>query len=214
MTTSPASKEIRDLRQSAGLTQSQAAAIVHASLRSWQEWEAGDSAMHPGLWELFSERVSRPADIAMDPQNVDNFIADWKVMKPGRMALLAALDSEPIDYTLKAGDMVYSPHWWGGNRAFEVVDINWALGAGAFRLSAGGGVVVWPVAGKRRTPFAEQELAHVSNPHPAGTLAHDVWNRGYAGKPFTGHEGSVAELWHQAGAAARQQSKRQKGGAK
>ena len=49
----PAPADILAARQAAGLTQSQAAALVHGSLRAWQQWEAGDRRMHPGLWELF-----------------------------------------------------------------------------------------------------------------------------------------------------------------
>lgn len=40
-------------REAAGLTQTQAAGLVHGSLRTWQQWEAGDRRMHAGLWELF-----------------------------------------------------------------------------------------------------------------------------------------------------------------
>lgn len=49
----PASDEIRAGREAAGLTQSAAAALVHANLRSWQKWEAGERAMHHAFWELF-----------------------------------------------------------------------------------------------------------------------------------------------------------------
>lgn len=51
--TQPAPDEIRAGREAAGLTQSAAAALVHANLRSWQRWEAGERAMHPAFWELF-----------------------------------------------------------------------------------------------------------------------------------------------------------------
>lgn len=54
----PAPDEVRAAREAAGLTQKQAAALVYASLRNWQQWEQGEGAssarrMHPGLWELF-----------------------------------------------------------------------------------------------------------------------------------------------------------------
>lgn len=49
----PAPDEICAAREAAGLTQSAAAALVHANLRSWQKWEAGERAMHPAFWELF-----------------------------------------------------------------------------------------------------------------------------------------------------------------
>lgn len=54
----PSSAEVRAAREAAGLTQSQAAALVYASLRNWQQWEQGEGAsssrrMHPAIWELF-----------------------------------------------------------------------------------------------------------------------------------------------------------------
>jgi len=48
----PAPEAIRAARQAAGLTQTQAAELVHAGLRSWQQWEAGDRRMHPAIWDL------------------------------------------------------------------------------------------------------------------------------------------------------------------
>lgn len=51
--TSPTPDQVKAAREAAGLTQGQAAAITHSALRTWQQWEAGDRAMHPGLWELF-----------------------------------------------------------------------------------------------------------------------------------------------------------------
>ena len=53
MIANPSPAEIRQARELAGLSQTQAAALVHAGLRSWQHWEAGDRVMHPAFWELF-----------------------------------------------------------------------------------------------------------------------------------------------------------------
>lgn len=50
---SPTPAAIRDARAAADLTQTEAAQTVRASLRGWQQWEAGDRAMPPGLFELF-----------------------------------------------------------------------------------------------------------------------------------------------------------------
>ena len=50
---SPSPAAIREARLAAGLTQIEAAHTVSASLRAWQQWEAGDRAMPPGLFELF-----------------------------------------------------------------------------------------------------------------------------------------------------------------
>ena len=49
----PTPDEIRAARHRAGLSQSQAARLIHSTLRSWQAWEAGERRMHPGLWKLF-----------------------------------------------------------------------------------------------------------------------------------------------------------------
>lgn len=50
---SPTKDAIRAARKAAGLTQTQAGALVHTTVRVWQQWEAGDRAMHPAFWELF-----------------------------------------------------------------------------------------------------------------------------------------------------------------
>jgi DNA-binding transcriptional regulator YiaG len=52
-TSPPTAKQIRAAREAAGLTQAAAAALIHSTLRTWQDWEAGVARMHPGLFELF-----------------------------------------------------------------------------------------------------------------------------------------------------------------
>ena len=49
----PAPEAIRAARLAAGLSQTAAAQLIHSTLRTWQDWEAGVARMHPGLWELF-----------------------------------------------------------------------------------------------------------------------------------------------------------------
>lgn len=44
---------LRCQRQRAALTQSQAAKLVHVHTRTWQNWEAGKTKMHPAAYELF-----------------------------------------------------------------------------------------------------------------------------------------------------------------
>ena len=51
--TSPTPDAIRAARAAAGLTQTQAAALIYCTLRGWQDWEAGKRAMHPAFFELF-----------------------------------------------------------------------------------------------------------------------------------------------------------------
>lgn len=55
---SPEPAAIAAAREVAGLSQSAAAALVHSALRTWQQWEAGDRKMHPGLWELFRIKIA------------------------------------------------------------------------------------------------------------------------------------------------------------
>lgn len=50
---SPTPATIRAARKAAGLTQTQAAALVLTGLRRWQAWEYGENVMHPAFWQLF-----------------------------------------------------------------------------------------------------------------------------------------------------------------
>lgn len=49
----PAPDAIKAARAAAGLTQTAAAHLIYSTLRTWQQWEANDRRMHPGLFELF-----------------------------------------------------------------------------------------------------------------------------------------------------------------
>lgn len=53
----PRPHEIIALRHALGLTQTQAGKVIHASLKAWQQWEAGDRRMHPAFWELFRKKT-------------------------------------------------------------------------------------------------------------------------------------------------------------
>lgn len=46
-------ESIKQARTAAGLSQTSAAHLIHSTLRTWQDWEAGKAKMHAGLWELF-----------------------------------------------------------------------------------------------------------------------------------------------------------------
>ena len=58
--TSPSPEQIRAFRLRVGLTQTQAAILVHTTCRTWQQLEAGDRHMHPAMWELFTIKAKLP----------------------------------------------------------------------------------------------------------------------------------------------------------
>lgn len=53
----PTTDEIIAARKRAGLTQTEAAALVYSTLRAWQFWEAGERPMHPAFWDLFRRKA-------------------------------------------------------------------------------------------------------------------------------------------------------------
>ena len=65
----PSPELIRSIRKNAGLTQQKSADIVHAGLRTWQQWEAGDRAMGLDAWELFLIKIGIPEFFA-ESQNL------------------------------------------------------------------------------------------------------------------------------------------------
>ena len=57
MNTSPTSSDLKAFRITAGLTQTEAGALVGAAFRTWQSWEAGDRKIPEAKWELFCMKV-------------------------------------------------------------------------------------------------------------------------------------------------------------
>jgi DNA-binding transcriptional regulator YiaG len=50
----PTPEEIKEVRKKAGLTQQQAAELVHRAAGSrWREWEGGKYGIDLAVWELF-----------------------------------------------------------------------------------------------------------------------------------------------------------------
>jgi putative transcriptional regulator len=49
----PVASAIWEAREHAGLTQAEAAAVVHVDLRTWQRWEGAERVMHAAFFELF-----------------------------------------------------------------------------------------------------------------------------------------------------------------
>ena len=49
----PTPADVKSARAAAGLTQTQAAALIYKKLLAWQRYESGDRAMDYALYELF-----------------------------------------------------------------------------------------------------------------------------------------------------------------
>lgn len=69
---SPDKAAIKEARKVAGLSQSEAGAVVYVSRRAWQKYEDGTNAMKLGLWELFRFKTGQiwvvPLPIAPKPK--------------------------------------------------------------------------------------------------------------------------------------------------
>lgn len=61
----PTINEILAARTAAGLTQTAAAAVIYSTLRTWQDWEGGQSSMHEGLFELFILKTKKIRDFEL-----------------------------------------------------------------------------------------------------------------------------------------------------
>lgn len=59
----PTPDQVRAARKAAGLTQTEAGALCHRSLRAWMQAEAGERNLDPAAWELFLLRTGQhPTD--------------------------------------------------------------------------------------------------------------------------------------------------------
>ena len=58
----PTPADVKSARVAAGLTQKQAAAVIHKTLLAWQRYESGDRAMDAAYWELFLIKTGQSAE--------------------------------------------------------------------------------------------------------------------------------------------------------
>lgn len=49
----PTKEQVKQARANAGLTQSQAAAVIYKQILAWQRYESGDRVMDAAYYELF-----------------------------------------------------------------------------------------------------------------------------------------------------------------
>jgi len=55
----PTPEQIKQARTDAGLTQTQAAALLYKTCRAWQKWESGEAKMDKVFFELFNIKVQK-----------------------------------------------------------------------------------------------------------------------------------------------------------
>lgn len=75
MSMSPSPDDVRQARKNTELTQEQAAQVIGATRRAWQEWEAGRRNMPSAKWELFL-RKSKEATMLTLSDLIDQFGAN------------------------------------------------------------------------------------------------------------------------------------------
>jgi transcriptional regulator with XRE-family HTH domain len=77
-------KRVKAARSEAGLTQAQAAKIIHTSINNWQNWEQGRYKVAPALYELFLLKTGQAAvddDVATPEQTMGDRIRELRTSK-------------------------------------------------------------------------------------------------------------------------------------
>ena len=60
----PTAAQISTAREQAGLSQQQAAELVHVDIRSWRRWELAERTVNLAVWEFFLLRSHQhPSDV-------------------------------------------------------------------------------------------------------------------------------------------------------
>lgn len=59
----PTGVEIRQAREEAEQTQTEAAACIQVALRTWQDYEGERRKMPPGLWEYYCLQIAYPSEM-------------------------------------------------------------------------------------------------------------------------------------------------------
>lgn len=114
-------EEIRNLRKQAGLTQAEAAKLVCGAARTWQDWEAGTTKMHPGLYKLFNieaERIIRENLMKMQEKRENTFWVS-NFIRNGMKSLdeiIAAINDGGIVEGMEA--IKFTPEMLAGEYAF------------------------------------------------------------------------------------------------
>lgn len=86
----PQPTSVRAARVAAGLTQSEAGALVYRTARNWQQWESGERPMDPGLWLLFQIRTFNPSTFGDGPFGDEAVALDTTLRRLHRQGLTSA----------------------------------------------------------------------------------------------------------------------------
>lgn len=108
LVTHPLPHQIKQLRESLGYTQFDAASLVSSHLRTWQQWEAGDRKMHPAFWELFCLKLGRPL---ARPLEILNENAAKSKPKFTFIDLFAGIGGFRLGFESVHGKCVFTSEW-------------------------------------------------------------------------------------------------------
>ena len=112
LVTHPSPRQIKQLRESLGYTQFDAASLIGSHLRSWQQWEAGNRKMHPAFWELFCLKLGRPLLNPFDV-TIENTV---KKPKFTFIDLFAGIGGLRLGFEAVQGKCVFTSEWDEGAR--------------------------------------------------------------------------------------------------
>ena len=78
----PHATEVKQVRISSKLTQSQASEIVCVTPTTWARWETNKCAMPAGLWKLFNNEVNQVKTIPDAKNELKSIVDDWTEDNP------------------------------------------------------------------------------------------------------------------------------------
>ena len=61
---------LKQLRKKHGITQTEAAKLLHTKIRSWQYWESGEYTIHPAFLELLLIKLGEGNERNKDINNI------------------------------------------------------------------------------------------------------------------------------------------------
>jgi hypothetical protein len=101
--TNPTPLQVLEAREAAGLSQAKAAAVIYATTRTWEGWEAAEDSqghrrMPPGMFELFLFKTGRRARIL-------RLVVEQKI-KEGEKFIARADEPDATDAQVRAAVLI------------------------------------------------------------------------------------------------------------